>query len=164
MRWQIDEVGVEAVDNYRAHKVRESEARARAIERGKPQRNVRGQILRPLSPGSINRTIGLLQWVLSVALEYGHVAENPRSGAAGGCASAGRLRSTSTPSGRSRRCSTPRPELDRDPGPMLYGAAGDCWHAGLRGAARARTRRWQSATARATSKPCPAAHRAGSRE
>jgi len=78
--WAIDEIDVEAVDDYRAHKVRESEARAWAIERGEPQRNVHGQILRPLSPGSINRTIGLLQWVLSIALEYGHVAENAAVG------------------------------------------------------------------------------------
>ena len=68
--WAIDEIDVEAVDDYRAHKVRESEARIRAIERGKPQRNIHGQILRPLSPRSINRTIGYLQWVLSVAVEY----------------------------------------------------------------------------------------------
>ena len=45
-------------------------ARARAIERGRPQRNDHGQLLRPLSPGSINRTIDFLQWVLSVAIEY----------------------------------------------------------------------------------------------
>ncbi len=68
--WAIDEIDVEAVDDYRAHKVRESEARARAIERGEPQRNIHGQVLRPLSPRSINRTIGHLQWVLSVAVEY----------------------------------------------------------------------------------------------
>jgi hypothetical protein len=42
--WAIDEIDVEAVDDYRVHKVRESEARARAIERGEPQRNVHGQI------------------------------------------------------------------------------------------------------------------------
>jgi integrase len=68
--WAIDEIDVEAVDDYRAHKVRESAARARAIERGEPQRNVHGQVLRPLSPRSINRTIDHLQWVLSVAGEY----------------------------------------------------------------------------------------------
>ena len=68
--WMLSEIDVEAVDEYRAFKVKESEARARAIERGRPQRNDRGQVLRPLSPGSINRTIDFLQWVLSVAIEY----------------------------------------------------------------------------------------------
>ncbi|HXS48324.1 MAG TPA: site-specific integrase, partial [Solirubrobacterales bacterium] len=68
--WRLSEIDVEAVDEYRRQKVGEAEARARAIERGKPARNEHGQILRPLSPGSINRTIGFLQWVLSVALEY----------------------------------------------------------------------------------------------
>lgn len=66
----IDKIDVEAVDAYRARKVQESEVRARAIARGKPRRNVRGQILRPLSPGSINRTIDHLQRVLSIAVEY----------------------------------------------------------------------------------------------
>ncbi len=68
--WAINEIDVEAVDDYRGFKVMESKARARAIERGKPQRNAHGQILRPLSAGSINGTIDHLQWVLSIAIEY----------------------------------------------------------------------------------------------
>jgi integrase len=68
--WPIDEIDVEAVDCYRARKVQESEARVRAIVRGKPKRNDHGQTLRPLSAGSINRTIDHLQWVLSIAIEY----------------------------------------------------------------------------------------------
>jgi integrase len=68
--WAINEIDVEGIDDYRAFKVKESEARARAIERGKPKRNEHRQILRPLSAGSINRTIDHLQWVLSIAIEY----------------------------------------------------------------------------------------------
>lgn len=68
--WAINEIDVEGIDDYRAFKVKESEARARAIERGKPKRNEYRQILRPLSAGSINRTIDHLQWVLSIAIEY----------------------------------------------------------------------------------------------
>lgn len=68
--WALSELDVEAIDEYRAFKVKESEARARAIERGRPQRSAHGQVLRPLSPGSINRTIDFLQWALSVAIEY----------------------------------------------------------------------------------------------
>lgn len=80
--WALDEIDVEGVDEYRAFKVKESEARARAIERGKPKRNEYGQILRPLSARSINRTIDYLQWVLSIAIEYRRfgIAENAAEG------------------------------------------------------------------------------------
>jgi len=80
--WALNEIDVEGVDEYRAFKVKESEARARAIERGKPKRNARGQILRPLSARSINRTIDHLQWLLSIAVEYKRfgVAENAAEG------------------------------------------------------------------------------------
>ncbi len=67
--WPLPEIDAEAIDNYRAFKVKESAARARAIERGKPQRNDCNQILRPLSPRSINKTIDTLQFILGVALE-----------------------------------------------------------------------------------------------
>jgi integrase len=80
--WAVNEIDVEGVDDYRAFKVKESEARARAIERGKPKRNDRGQILRPLSAGSMNRTIDHLQWVLSIAIEYKRfgISENAAEG------------------------------------------------------------------------------------
>jgi integrase len=78
--WPVNEIQVEAVDDYRLHKVSESEARAAAIQRRKPQLDARGHLLRPLSPASINKTINFLQWVLSVALEYGHVSENAAVG------------------------------------------------------------------------------------
>jgi integrase len=78
--WQVSEVDVEAVDEYRAFKVEESEVRRRAIERGKPQRDERGQVRRPLSAASINKTIEVLQWVLSFAVEYKHLPENPAEG------------------------------------------------------------------------------------
>lgn len=65
----LPEIDTEVVDDYRASKVRESEARVRAIERRKPQRNSRNQILKPLSPGTINKTIDYLRLVLGVALE-----------------------------------------------------------------------------------------------
>ncbi len=80
--WALAEIDIEAIDEYRAFKVKESEARARAIESRKPQRNDHGQLLRPLSPGSINRTIDFLQWVISVAIEYKRfgLADNPAEG------------------------------------------------------------------------------------
>jgi integrase len=78
--WPLTEIDVQAVDAYRHHKVQEGEARQRAIDRGKPQRDERNRILKPLSPSSVNKTIDALQWVLSVALEYKHIAENPAVG------------------------------------------------------------------------------------
>lgn len=78
--WPLLDIDVQAVDAYRHHKVQESEARLRAIERRRPLRNERDQILRPLAPSSINKTIDMLQWVLSVALEYKLVAENAAAG------------------------------------------------------------------------------------
>jgi integrase len=78
--WALPEIDIEAVDEYRQFKVTEAESRATAIERGRPKRNLHGQILRPLSPRSINRTISFLQWVLSIALEYGYVSHNAAVG------------------------------------------------------------------------------------
>lgn len=54
----------EAVDAYRAFKVRESEMRRQAIEIGAPHRDGRGQVLKPQGPS----TIDTLQWILSFAL------------------------------------------------------------------------------------------------
>ena len=78
--WPLMDIDIQAVDAYRHHKVQESEARLRAIERRRPLRDERGQILRPLAASSINKTIDVLQWVLSVALEYKLVPENAAAG------------------------------------------------------------------------------------
>ncbi len=109
--WALSEIDVEGVDEYRAFKVEESEARARAIERGKPKRNEHGQILRPLSARSINRTIDHLQWVLSIALEYKRfgVAENAAEGKRRRLRGAAPPPPTSTAPPRSRRCLRRRP-------------------------------------------------------
>jgi integrase len=74
--WALDEIDVQAVDEYRLFKVKEAEARSGAIERGRPQRDAHGRVLVPLSPRSINKTIEILQWILGIAVEYKHAAEN----------------------------------------------------------------------------------------
>jgi integrase len=76
----LDAIDAEAVDAYRNLKVTESEARWRAIERRAPLRNERGEALRPPALSTINKTIDVLQWILSVALDYKHVAENAAAG------------------------------------------------------------------------------------
>jgi integrase len=78
--WQLGDIDIEAVDAYRHHKVQEAEARRAAIEQHRPLRNESGRILRPLSASSINKAIGTLQWVLSIALEYRLVTENAAVG------------------------------------------------------------------------------------
>jgi len=78
--WRLDEIDVEAVDAYRVHKVKESEARRNAIKAGRPLKGESGRDMRPLSAGSINKTINHLQWILSMAVEYKLIAENPAVG------------------------------------------------------------------------------------
>jgi integrase len=78
--WPLAEIDVEAVDDYRLAKVRESEDRARAIERGRPRRNAWGHVLRPLAPFTINQTIRYLRYFLATALEYDHVERNVAAG------------------------------------------------------------------------------------
>lgn len=78
--FDLPEIDIKAVDLYREHKVEESDAHRRAIERGEPHRDASGRVRRPLSPSSINKTIDVLRWVLSVACEYGHISKNPAQG------------------------------------------------------------------------------------
>jgi integrase len=78
--WPLAEIDVQAVDAYRHHKVSEGEARQRAIDRRKPLRDDLNRVLKPLAPSTINKSIDVLQWVLSVALEYKYIAENPAVG------------------------------------------------------------------------------------
>jgi integrase len=78
--WPIGEIDIEAVDGYRRHKLEQADQRRRALKRRKPLTDERGRVLRPLSPASINKTIEVLQSVLAVAVEYGHLQVNPAAG------------------------------------------------------------------------------------
>ena len=78
--WPLIDIDVEAVDAYRAYKVEEAESIRRAIERRKPKLDERGRPRRPLNATSINKTLKLLSWVLSIAVEYGHIDRNPAEG------------------------------------------------------------------------------------
>jgi integrase len=113
--WPLGEIDVRAVDAYRAHKVKESEARHRALERERPKRDEEGRVLRALSASSINKTIDNLQWVLSIALEQGRIERNP---------AVGRRRRLKEPRLSTRHLDSPPPDrsaaeaasqLDRDP-------------------------------------------------
>jgi integrase len=47
---------------------------------GHPRTDSLGRPLRPLSPASINKTIEVLSWLLSFAVEYGWIDDNPAAG------------------------------------------------------------------------------------
>jgi integrase len=78
--WRLPEIDIEAVDAYRRFKVRQSEERRAALANGRPTLPRDESLARPLSPGTINKTIDVLQAVLSLAVEYGHIDRNPASG------------------------------------------------------------------------------------
>jgi integrase len=78
--WLLRDIDAEAVDAYRTQKVEEARALKAALEHGRPRRGETGRIMRPLSPSSINKTIDVLQWVLSAAEEYGWIETNPARG------------------------------------------------------------------------------------
>lgn len=76
-------IDIATVDAYRRAKVADSDRRRQAIEAGRPLRsgpNAAGPVLRPLSPATVNKTIDVLQAVLALAREYGHIADNPATG------------------------------------------------------------------------------------
>jgi integrase len=74
-------ITVEEVDRYRRHKERQRAQleRARAEQASRPAAE-REQLPRPLSNGSINKTIRLLAQVLEQAVEYGLIDRNPAAG------------------------------------------------------------------------------------
>lgn len=78
--WLLRDVDAEVIDAYRAKKVRDAEELGKALERGRPRRDNAGRVRRPLSPSSINKTIDVLQWLLSAAQEYGWIDSNPARG------------------------------------------------------------------------------------
>ena len=79
--YRLSEITVEEVDRYRHFKQREREAlkAARAEQLARPPAE-RERLPRPLSNGSINKTIRLLAVILEQAVEYGHVDRNVAQG------------------------------------------------------------------------------------
>jgi integrase len=78
--WSLSEIDIEAVDAYRRFKVSQADQRKAAIRRDDPLLDDRERPLRPLSAASINKTIDVLQAVLALAVEYGHIQRNPAAG------------------------------------------------------------------------------------
>jgi integrase len=76
----LTKIDVWAVDAYRLQKLEESNDRRRRLAEGRPRTDALGRPLRPLSAGSINKTIEVLRWLLSFAVEYGWIDDNPAAG------------------------------------------------------------------------------------
>lgn len=78
---RLSAITVEEVDRYRQAKVRESKAMesARQKQLALPKEKRTG-VPRPLSNGSINKTIRLLAAILEQAVEYGYLDRNPARG------------------------------------------------------------------------------------
>lgn len=78
---RLSAITVEEVDRYRRAKVRESKemesARQKQLALPKARRT---HVPRPLSNGSINKTIRLLAAILEQAVEYGYLDRNPARG------------------------------------------------------------------------------------
>jgi integrase len=77
----LSAITIEEVDRYRQAKVREARAleEERTAEASKPAGD-RRRLPRPLSHGSINKTIRLLAAILEQAVEYDYLARNPAAG------------------------------------------------------------------------------------
>jgi integrase len=78
--WTLSQIDVEAIDSYRRFKVRQSEERRAALVGSRPKLSRHESPARPLSASTINKTIDVLQAVLSLAVEYGYIDRNPASG------------------------------------------------------------------------------------
>lgn len=78
--WPLPKIDVRAVDSYRIFNLEESEDLRRRLAEGRPRTDANGRPRRPLSASSINMTIEVLSWLLSLAVEYGWVETNPALG------------------------------------------------------------------------------------
>lgn len=78
---RLPAITIEEVDRYRRSKVRERDElkKKRAGQLALPE-SERERLPRPLSNGSINKTIRLLAVILEQAVEYGHLDRNPAQG------------------------------------------------------------------------------------
>jgi integrase len=79
--YRLDAITVAEVDRYRRTKERERDALAKAREEElKRPPAERRRLPRPLSNGTINKTIRLLAAILEDAVEYGYIDRNPAKG------------------------------------------------------------------------------------
>ncbi len=78
--YPVAEIDMELVDRYRESKLIEREQIKAAAAARQPMRNKHGQPRRPLSNGSINKTLATLVQILEQAVDRGLLASNPAVG------------------------------------------------------------------------------------
>ena len=76
----VSEIDVALVERYREEKLIERERIRAAAAAGTPMRDKRGQRRKPMSNGSINKTLVTLAQVLESAVERGVLPSNPAAG------------------------------------------------------------------------------------
>jgi integrase len=76
----LGDIDIPTVDAYRQHKLDINERRRTAIQRGRPMLDTRDRPLKPIAASTINKSIDVLQAILAVAIEYGHITTNPAIG------------------------------------------------------------------------------------
>jgi integrase len=78
--YAVSEIDLALVERYREEKLMERERIKAATAAGQPLRNKRGQRRKPMSNGSINKTLVTLCQVLESAVERGLLTSNPAAG------------------------------------------------------------------------------------
>ena len=76
--YAVADIDVALVERYREEKLIEREQVKAAAAAGQPLRDKRGQLRKPLSNGSINKTLVTLSQILDSAVERGLLAKQPR--------------------------------------------------------------------------------------
>jgi integrase len=79
-RYAVADIDVALVERYREEKLMEREQVKAAAASGHPLRDKRGQLRKPLSNGSINKTLVTLSQILDSAVDRGLLVSNPAVG------------------------------------------------------------------------------------
>ena len=79
-KYAVADIDVALVERYREEKLIEREHVKAAAAAGHPLRDKRGQLRKPLSNGSINKTLVTLSQILDSAVERGLLVSNPAIG------------------------------------------------------------------------------------
>jgi integrase len=79
-KYAVTDIDIALVERYREEKLIEREHVKAAAASGHPVRDRRGQVRKPLSNGSINKTLVTLSQILDSAVERGLLVSNPAIG------------------------------------------------------------------------------------
>ena len=77
---RLSQISISEVDRYGVAALSESHERRAGIEAGEPMRGEDGQVLRPFSASTVNKTLTRLAQILGAAVEYELIPSNPATG------------------------------------------------------------------------------------